>query len=570
MPITPVPRLAESPRTFCNPLNIGYQYQAEFRSRESADPAAILFKGIYYLFASHGSGYWWSEDLADWHFVYVSEEMMPEIGKWAPGVCVLGDTMYLTHSQEGGIYRSEDPRTGKWEFVSHPLDWGDPALFTDEDGRVYCYYGCSPRDPIWGVELDPRNTMAAIGSPVALIRSDGERHGFEVRGDGHTEYGGECWLEGAWMNKYEGKYYLQYAVPGTQFLSYCDGCYVSDKPLGPFTFCNNSPVIYKAGGFMGGAGHGSLLEDKNGNWWKFNTVSISINHMFERRLIMAPAAFDSHGQLVTDTVLADYPLWRPHDPAYAFGRKRPDWFRLPPAAVTASSALPGHPAELAAEETLRTWWSAASGEAGEWLTFRLEEGACLRALQINFADQEAEPIQGRENDFRYRYTVEISSDGAEWLTLIDRSEAVGAPHTADDTSHDYFELEEDVRGIRFLRLTNRGPVPAGGRFAVSGLRLFGNGGHAAPAAPVPVRAQRLADRRAAAFRWEPVKGAMGYVVRLGDQPDSLWLHQQVEGETEVTLRFLNADVEYWYAVDCYNDSGYTPGAVHKLCEEERI
>lgn len=564
MAITPIPRLAAAPQTYCNPLNISYQYQSEFRSRESADPAAILFKGIYYLFASHGSGYWWSEDLADWHFVYVSEEMMPEIGKWAPGVCAVGDAMYLTHSQEGGIFKSEDPRTGKWEFVSHPLDWGDPALFTDEDGRVYCYYGCSPRDPIWGVELDPHNDMAAVGTPVALIQSDNTVHGFEVRGDDHTEYGGECWLEGAWMNKRGGRYYLQYAVPGTQFLSYCDGCYVSDKPLGPFTFCENSPVIYKAGGFAGGAGHGSLLEDKNGNWWKFNTVSISVNHIFERRLIMAPSAFDPQGQLVTDTVLADYPMWRPHSPEYAFEHKRPDWFRLPPAAVTASSELPGHPAAAAAEETLRTWWSAATGRAGEWLLVRLEEGAALRALQINFADQEAEDVHGRENSFCYRYTVEVSEDGAGWLTLIDRSEAVGAPHTATDTSHDYFELEEDVRGIRFLRLTNRGPVPAGGKFAVSGLRLFGNGGHPAPAAPALTRAERLTDRRAAAFGWQPVKGALGYVVRLGNHPDSLYLHHQVEGTEQATVRFLNTDTEYWYAVDSYNDSGYTRGEVNKL------
>ena len=40
-------------RTFCNPVNINYQYQSWFRGRESADPAVVLFKGAYYLFASH-------------------------------------------------------------------------------------------------------------------------------------------------------------------------------------------------------------------------------------------------------------------------------------------------------------------------------------------------------------------------------------------------------------------------------------------------------------------------------------------------------------------------------------
>ena len=556
-----VPRLAAKPKTYANPLNISYQYQWEFNSREGADPAAILFQGDYYLFVSHQSGYWWSPDLLDWHFVYVSDENLPEIGKWAPGVCAVGDTMYITHSQEGSIYKSTDPKSGKWEYVSHPVDWGDPALFTDDDGRVYCYYGCSPVEPIYGVELDPDNDMAAIGDPVALIQSDPAHHGFEVRGD-YNDQEGECWLEGAWMNKWNGRYYLQYAVPGTQFLSYADGCYVSDKPLGPFTFCENSPVIYKAGGFMGGAGHGSLLEDKNGNFWKFNTVSISVNHMFERRVLMAPAAFNAHGELVVDTVLADYPLYAPHAAEYAFDSPRPLWQRQIPVAVSASSALSGHEPERAVEETMRTWWSAESGAAEEWLMLEMADGAEVRALQVNFADQDITPVHGRENDFSYRYTLEISPDGTDWYTVADKSGAAGGPHTAADTSHDYFELDEAVP-VKFVRLENRGVFPAGGRFAVSGLRLFGFGGHPAPAVPEQVQVTRLPDRRGVTVRWAPAEGADGYILRLGHQPDSLYLHQQVEGDTQVTLRFLTDSVDYYFAVDAYNDSGYTPGPVSR-------
>ena len=563
MSISPRPQLNPQPETFCNPVNIGYQYQWDYRSREGADPAAILFRGDYYLFVSHQSGYWWSPDMMNWQFVYISEEMLPEIGKFAPGVCVVGDTLYITHSNEGSIYKSQNPKAGEWEYVSHPQDWGDPALFTDDDGRVYCYWGCSPVDPIFGVELDPNNNMASVGTPVALIDKDLAAHGFEVRGDNNELVNDECWFEGPWVNKHEGRYYLTYAVPGTQCLTYADGCYVSDSPLGPYTFCENSPVIFKADGFVGGAGHGALLEDKNGNWWKFDTVAISVNHMFERRLILAPSTFDSHGQLVTDTVMCDYPLYCPHSPHYRFDKKRPDWYRLPPVGVTASSALADHGAALAVEETLRTWWSAASG-GEEWLQVELAPGATLNALQVNFADQDITPVQGRDNDFCYRYTVELSADGEEWVTLVDKSAATAAPHTADDTSHDYFELAEGVTGVRYVRLTNRGPVPAGGKFAVSGLRLFGNGGHAAPPAVTNATAERLTDRRAATFRWEPVAGATGYIIRFGNKPDSLYLHRQVEGATEITTHCLNRDVDYWYAVDSYNDSGYTAGAVQKM------
>jgi hypothetical protein len=37
--------------------------------------------------------------------------------------------------------------------------------------------------------------------------------------------------EGAWMDKHEGKYYLQYAAPGTQYNTYSDGVYVGDSPM---------------------------------------------------------------------------------------------------------------------------------------------------------------------------------------------------------------------------------------------------------------------------------------------------------------------------------------------------
>ena len=75
------------------------------------------------------------------------------------------------------------------------------------------------------------------------------------------------YIEGAWMDKHNGKYYLQYACPGAQFNTYSDGVYVSDSPLGDFTLAKNNPYSYKPGGFLPGAGHGSTMEDKKGNLW---------------------------------------------------------------------------------------------------------------------------------------------------------------------------------------------------------------------------------------------------------------------------------------------------------------
>lgn len=60
-----------------------------------------LFKSNYYLFSTNQSGYWWSEDMLQWHFVprkflkpwhKVYDELC------APATLVLGDTLLVVGS----------------------------------------------------------------------------------------------------------------------------------------------------------------------------------------------------------------------------------------------------------------------------------------------------------------------------------------------------------------------------------------------------------------------------------------------------------------------------------------
>ena len=115
------------------------------------------------------------------------------------------------------------------------------------------------------------------------------------------------YIEGAWMDKYNGRYYLQYAAPGTQYNTYSDGVYVGESPLGPFTLAENSPYSYKPGGFMPGAGHGSTMRDKQGNLWHTATMLISVNHDFERRVGIWPAGLDPDGELFCNQRYGDWP-----------------------------------------------------------------------------------------------------------------------------------------------------------------------------------------------------------------------------------------------------------------------
>ncbi|MCL2488242.1 MAG: discoidin domain-containing protein, partial [Oscillospiraceae bacterium] len=215
-------------------------------------------------------------------------------------------------------------------------------------------------------------------------------------------------------------------------------------------------------------------------------------------------------------------------------------------------------------EDMRSWWSAATGTGGEWIQADFGKTVSVNAFQINFADQDTTAKNNlRDNDWIYRYLLEFSPDGVDWYTLLDKSDAVAEPNKAQDCSHDYFELAKSL-GVRCIRLTNKGSVPAGGKFAVSGIRLFGHGGGEAPAKQDDFTVVRnKADERQATVSWTAVPGAQGYIVCYGSREGAQHLHYQVIGGTSVTVRNLTLCVDYWFTVDTYNDSGYTKGTVVK-------
>jgi len=170
-------------------------------------------------------------------------------------------------------------------------------------GRSF-YWACSNRTPIYGVELD-KTTMTPTQPPVALITGRPDEHGWEQIGESHdprdrsflsktvsTVTGDGPFIEGAWMTKHDGIYYLQYASPGTEFNTYAGRYYTARSPLGPFTYSPDSPFSSKPGGFITGAGHGSTFRDHWGNWWHAATMRISVRHHLERRAGLFPAGFD--------------------------------------------------------------------------------------------------------------------------------------------------------------------------------------------------------------------------------------------------------------------------------------
>jgi xylan 1,4-beta-xylosidase len=546
---------AGRPRTFANPINIDYRFMPDAPSRrEAADPVLLVFKDDYYLFASKSGGYWHSSDMLDWKFV--KPEGLP-IEAYAPAVMAYDGALYYSACNVG-LFKSTDPKGGKWESLGKPFDVGDPDLFADEDGRVYLYYGLSYNGGISGLELDPKNQFKPIGQPFQCFRANYAQHGFERRGEDNlgaptgANFQEGPWLEGAWMTKHKGVYYLQYAAPGTEWPTYADGVYTATSPRGPFTFAPYSPVSFKPTGFIPAAGHSATFADRNGHYWHISTMRISVKHDFERRLGIFPVQFDDDGQMHVNTSFGDYPMLLPSERKDDNANIGAGWMLVSYGKrAQASSSLDNARPAAAFDEDVRTYWSAKTDKPGEWLSVNLGKQARIDAVQVNFAEHDA-TATGRSADLYHQYKLEWSADGKTWQTLADRSA------NRADVPHDYIQLEQPVTA-QHVRITNV-RTPGGGTFSIRDLRVFGSGQGTAPSAAPKFEAHRdPSDARNAVVRWPIVPGAEGYVVRYGIAANKLYLSREVRGVKEITLHDLNAESKYFFAVDAFNDSGLTAG-----------
>lgn len=366
------------------------------------------------------------------------------------------------------------------------------------------------------------------------------------------------------MDKFNERYYLQYACPGTEFNVYADGVYVSNNPLGPFVLAESNPYSYKPGGFIPGAGHGSTMTDAQENLWHTATMRISVNHQFERRVGLWPAGVDADGELFCNQRYGDWPMsveTEKQDPW-----RNPDWYLLSyQKRAIASSSQDGNPPELATDENVQTWWRAASNESGEWLKIDLGCVNKVHGIQINFADDSiALPIPGElsgeqknryieEKDYVTRWRLEGSVDDVKYEMIQDKSNA------DTDLSHDFVPIEEG-KEIRFIKLTIL-EVPYHQAACVSGLRVFGVGeGEQAAIPEYHVNRKKEMDMMVKII---PQENTVGYNILWGSAPNKLYHSYMIFG-TEKRIGALVKGKEYYVRVDAFNEVGITEGNICKV------
>lgn len=553
-------RVQGQQQTYCNPISIDYgfcpipNFSEQGKHRATADPVITLFQDRYYLFSTNQWGYWWSSDMLHWQFVprkflkpwhKVYDELC------APATLVLGDTLLVigsTYTKDFPLWMSKTPTQDRWQEAVDSFSAGawDPAFFADDDGRVYLYHGSSNTYPLYGVEVD-RHTLQPKGERRELIRLRDSLHGWERFGEYNDNTFLSPFIEGAWMNKHNGWYYLQYGAPGTEFSGYGDGVYVSRHPLGPFNYQSHNPFSYKPGGFARGAGHGATYADKYGNWWHVSTIVIGVKNNFERRIGIWPAGFDKDDLLYCNTAYGDYPHFLPAKQQDASQSLFTGWMLLNyNKPVVVSSTYGGYIPNYAVDEDIKTHWSAASGSKGEWIQSDLGAASDIYAIQVNYADMNA-TVMGKVPGLYHQYRILVSDDGQRWRVLTDKS------RNKTDVPHDYIQLDKPVRS-RYVRLENV-HMPTG-KFAISGLRVFGKGPGAVPDTVqhfIVLRGD--SERRNAWLKWQVQDQATGYVIYTGTAPDKLYTSIMVYGKNEYYFKAMERDQPYYFQIEPFNEHG---------------
>ena len=250
----------------------------------TADPSAHIFEDRIYIYASHDIESGGIEDDSGNHFnmidyhvlsmsldgsdvtvhpvgLSVNDVAWAESKFWAPDAAEKDGTYYLYFPAKDkddifrlGVATSSTPY-GPFTAQPEPMKGSysiDPAVFIDDDGSAYIYFG-----GIWGGQLqrwenetyDANGSLKDLGVPdapaiaprMAKLTDDMLEFAEDVQRIELIEKDGGPMLtkdlerrffEAPWVHKYNGMYYLSYSTGDTHNLAYA----TSDNPYGPFVY----------------------------------------------------------------------------------------------------------------------------------------------------------------------------------------------------------------------------------------------------------------------------------------------------------------------------------------------
>jgi hypothetical protein len=303
----------------------------------TADPSAHVFEDKIYIYPSHDiesnipfddlGSHFAMEDyhvfsmdsinaIPNDHGVALDVKDIPWAEKqmWAPDAAFKNGRYYLyfPSKRPDGIFQIGvaigDNPAGPFTPEPEPIKSSysiDPAVFRDDDGKYYMYFG-----GIWGGQLqayrknkynsdfkEPPAHEKSLGPRVALFTDDMKQFAEEVKEivildqDGVPLLAGDNnrrFFEASWMHKYNGSYYFSYSTGDTHFICYGIG----DNPYGPFIYQGRilNPVV-------GWTTHHSICSFK-GKWYLFyhdSSLSKGVTHL--RSVKVTELFYDKAGKI---------------------------------------------------------------------------------------------------------------------------------------------------------------------------------------------------------------------------------------------------------------------------------
>jgi xylan 1,4-beta-xylosidase len=487
---------------YCNPLPLEASSRDGSPQGVSLGDVTVVREGdSYYLFAS-GGGAWASKDFIDWKYqaVEVRGGRLPV----APHVVKYNGAFYMS-GNDAPLYKAANI-LGPYELLGPwKNEKGEPwtitfngrtaagafdvDMFVDDDNKPYMYFPGRSTAGIYVAPLDPKDLTHLAAAPKHLFGFDSS-HVWERWGE-RNEYTGIAWIEGPWMFKRNGTYYLEYSASGTQWLSYASGIYSSKSPMGRFTYSPKNPLLRKTSGIVTGPGHGSIVKGPDGNWWVFYTI-VTSNPPGGRRIGMDPIDFDANGNPFTRGP-SETPQWAPglvanpvrngDSGSIAVSINK---LRAMHSQSAFSSERPGHEAAYAIDDSNGTVWQPAENDAQPTLTIDLIAPTEFETNQLFEIDSSrlefaagggfggrgargaagappaaapAPPAAAAPNAITaFRYKIEVSMDGTQYTTVLDKT---------NNNITRYTEFDEiPPTRCRFVRLTltdwpRRGTTPLG-------------------------------------------------------------------------------------------------------------
>lgn len=253
-----------------------------------------------------------------------------------PSIMRDGKDYYMTHSPfyyAPGflIWHSQD--LVNWEPVCRALtNWKGSAMAPDllkYQGKYYIYYPSAGTNwVIWAEDIrgpwsEPIDLKVRGIDPGHLVSEDGKRYlylsdgyvvalsddGLATVGDVKKVYDGweypkgwdtECMcLESPKLTYRNGYYYMTSAEGGTAgpATSHMAVAARSESPLGPWENSPYNPVVhtYSASDNWWSKGHGTLIDDVNGNWWIVYHAYAKGYHTLGRQTLLEPIEWTADG-----------------------------------------------------------------------------------------------------------------------------------------------------------------------------------------------------------------------------------------------------------------------------------